>query len=62
MIGFEVACTSDQIFTVAGLPTPLSTNVAMSSSCAEWTKARAALRRTTIACVIRMIVHTGSVP
>src|ERR1700738_946503 len=43
MVGSEVACTPDQIFTATGLPSPPSTKLATSSSCAEWTNARIAL-------------------
>ena len=40
MVGSEVACTPDQILTATGLPTPPSTNVATSNSCAECTNAK----------------------
>ena len=62
IVGSEVACTSDQIFTVTGLPTPPSTNIAMSSSCAECTKARIApmmMPGEMIGRVIRAIAHNG---
>ncbi len=42
IVGSEVACTPDQIFTATGLPTPPSTNMATSSSCAECTNAKIA--------------------
>src|ERR1700738_1252130 len=65
MVGSEVACTPDQIFTATGLPSPPSTKVAISNSCAECTNAKIApmmMPGAIIGSVIRMIAHSGGAP